>query len=81
MSVWLSLPLVPTAFYDNGYGFFALKVNKFIELEILEAIRSDSGEGEFAGVDSAPNGRDLLDSLISLKAFITLSFLHPSENE
>lgn len=32
MSVWLSLPLVPTAFYDNDYGFFALKVNKFIEL-------------------------------------------------
>jgi hypothetical protein len=27
-----------TAFYDNAFGFFALKVNKFIELRILRTI-------------------------------------------
>lgn len=30
------------ALYDNAYGFFALKVNKFIELKILEAIKSEA---------------------------------------
>ena len=27
-----------TAFYDNAFGFFALKVNKFIELRLLQTI-------------------------------------------
>lgn len=32
-----------TAFYDNAFGFFALKVNKFIELKILQAIKRERG--------------------------------------
>lgn len=44
-----------TAFYDNAFGFSALKVNKFIELKILQPIRSEhAGEErrEHAGKDS-----------------------------
>ncbi len=51
---FLFLFSLATAFYDNAFGFFALKVNKFIELRILRTITKAffSGGLEHAGKDS-----------------------------
>lgn len=63
-----------TAFYDNAYGFFALKGNKFIELSILEPIKGRRRGRTWPVKILNVMDEKLLDSLISLKAFSCLSW-------
>lgn len=68
-----------TAFYDNAFGFFALKVNKFIELKILRTITRALFWGvKHAGKDSFSvyNGRKVARFIDLFFFFVCFAFIN-----